>query len=168
MTDQGTVQFDIELLLGEMEAAMRDYLDRTPLLVAIQTGGLWIAERLHEALDIGEPLGALDISFYRDDYSTIGVNPQVQASSLPVPVDNRNVIVIDDVLHTGRTVRAALEELFAWGRPSSVALAVLIDRGNRELPFQPDIVGRTINLANDQFITLTPDGVMRLTARTSS
>ena len=166
MNDKEPVQFDIDQLLGEMENAMREYLDRAPLLVAILSGGLWIAERLHEALDISEPLGALDISFYRDDYSTIGVNPQVQSSSLPVAIDNRNVIIIDDVLHTGRTVRAALEELFAWGRPSSVALAVLIDRGNRELPFQPDIVGRTINLSNDQFIKLTPEGVMNLTAKT--
>jgi len=138
------------------------------LLVAIQTGGLWIAEWLHKALGISEPLGALDISFYRDDYSTIGVNPEVHASSLPVSVDNRHVILIDDVLHTGRTVRAALEELFAWGRPSSVMLAVLVDRGNRELPFQPDVVGKNIHLPDDHFIKLTPDGNMRLTTRTES
>ncbi len=165
MKDQDAVQFDIEELLNKMEFAMRELLGRNPLLVAIRSGGLWIAERLHEALEIEEPLGALDISFYRDDYSTIGINPKVQSSSLPVPIDDRCIILIDDVLHTGRTVRAALEELFAWGRPASVVLAVLIDRGNRELPFQPDIVGRNIHLSNEQFIKLTPDGIMKLAAK---
>ncbi len=163
--NQDPVQFDVDELLGQMEGEMRELLDRTPLIVAIQNGGLWIAERLHEALECEEPLGTLNISFYRDDYSTIGVNPQVQASYLPAAIDNRHIILIDDVLHTGRTVRAALEELFAWGRPASVILAVLIDRGNRELPFAPDIVGRNIHLSNDQFIKLTPDGTMNFAAK---
>ncbi len=154
-----------EQLLTEMESGLRIFQDQSPLMVAIQTGGLWIAERLHKALDYSEPLGALDISFYRDDYSRIGVNPQVHGSNLPISIDDRNIILIDDVLHTGRTVRAALNELFAWGRPTSVVLAVLLDRGSRELPFQPDVVGSNIHLANDQFVKVTSDGVIRVTTK---
>ena len=151
-------QLPVDSLLDAMTQAMQRFLDRDPVLVAIQSGGLWIAEYLHEALDFKEPLGALDISFYRDDFSQIGLNPEVRASSLPTPIDDRHVILVDDVLHTGRTVRAALNELFAWGRPSSVVLAVLLDRGNRELPLYADIIGHSMALENNQFVKIAPDG----------
>ncbi len=110
-------------------------------MIGIHTGGVWIAERLHTLLGLPEPLGHLDISFYRDDFTRIGVHPQVRPSHLPVRVDDRHLILVDDVLQTGRTVRAALNVLFDYGRPASVTLAVLVVRDGRELPIAADVVG---------------------------
>jgi len=102
------------------------------LMIGIHTGGVWVAERLHQTLAIKQPLGQLDISFYRDDFSRIGMNPQVKPSQLPTSVDDAHIILVDDVLHTGRTIRAALNEIFDYGRPASVTLAVLGERSGRE------------------------------------
>lgn len=126
-----------------------------PILIGIHTGGVWLAQRLHELLGIREPLGTLDISFYRDDFTRIGVNPQVRPSDLPVPVDDRDILLVDDVLHTGRTVRAALNEIFDYGRPASVQLITLIERSGRELPIQADLVGLRPQLPSGEHITLT-------------
>ena len=153
-------QLPIDQLLAEMQRRMQDYQDRNPLLVAILAGGLWIGEHLRATCGIEEPLGALDISFYRDDFSRIGLNPEVKASTLPVPIDSRHIILIDDVLYTGRTVRAAMNELFAWGRPSSVTLAVLLDRGGRELPVQADIVGYNMSLDSSLSVKVAADGML--------
>ncbi len=138
-----------------------------PLMIGIRTGGVWIAERLHRRLGLDEPLGILDIAFYRDDFSRLGIDPQVRPSDLPVPVDDRHIVLVDDVLHTGRTVRAALNEIFDYGRPASVLLCVLVDRGGRELPIQPDIAGIEIDLPEGEQIKLTgPDElVLTLGAR---
>ncbi len=118
------------------------------LLVGIRTRGLPLAERLRDEIASMEsvelPLGALDITLYRDDLSVIGPHPVVRQTSLPVPVDGRVVVLCDDVLFTGRTIRAALDELNDYGRPQAVRLAVLIDRGHRELPIHPDVVGATV------------------------
>ena len=102
------------------------------------------AERLHQRLGVTTPLGRLDISFYRDDFSRIGVNPQVRPSELPFDVENRHLILIDDVLYTGRTIRAALDALMDIGRPASVNCLVVVDRGLQELPIKADIVGRVV------------------------
>ncbi len=118
----------------------------TPLMVGIHSGGVWIAEALHALLRLDSPLGTLDISFYRDDFTRIGVNPQVKPSRLPVPVDDRHIVLVDDVLYTGRTIRAALNEIFDYGRPASVLLAVLVDRNGRELPIQADVSGIQMDL----------------------
>lgn len=126
-----------------------------PLMVGIHTGGAWVARHLHQAMGLDEPLGLLDISFYRDDFSRIGVNPRVKPSMLPLSVDDRHILLVDDVLYTGRTVRAALNELFDYGRPASVALAVLIDRGGRELPIQADVTGHRLGLAPHQQVKLS-------------
>jgi len=125
-----------------------------PLMIGIRTGGAWVAERLHVGLSLKEPLGMLDIAFYRDDFSQVGIDPMVRPSHLPVDLDGRNVILVDDVLHTGRTIRAALNEIFDYGRPASVKLAVLIDRGGRELPIQADIVGTELHLKNGEHVKL--------------
>jgi pyrimidine operon attenuation protein / uracil phosphoribosyltransferase len=121
-----------------------------PIMVGIHTGGVWIAERLHRALSLPEPLGVLDISFYRDDFSRIGLHPQVRPSDLPVEVNDRHIILVDDVLQTGRTIRAALNILFDYGRPASVMLAVLVRRGGRELPIAADATGLDLKRELDQ------------------
>ncbi len=118
------------------------------LLAGIRTRGLPLAERLQGEIAAMEgvelPLGALDITLYRDDLSAIGPHPVVRESRLPVSIDGRVVVLCDDVLFTGRTIRAALDELNDYGRPRAVRLAVLIDRGHRELPIHPDVVGATV------------------------
>ncbi len=131
-----------------------------PLMVGIHTGGLWIATKLYQQLNLSkpifaEPLASLDISFYRDDFSRIGMNPKVKPSHLPPDVEDRHIILVDDVLHTGRTIRAAMNELFDYGRPASITLVCLIDRSGRELPLQADIVGDHVVLNQGEHIKLT-------------
>ncbi len=129
-----------------------------PLLVGIHTGGVWVAERLLTRLSLPGPLGSLDISFYRDDFTRIGMNPEVKPSHLPFALDNRQVILVDDVLHTGRTIRAALNELFDYGRPAGVLLAVLVDRSGRDLPIQADVAGLQLDLGPREHVKLVgPD-----------
>ncbi|MFQ5936282.1 MAG: bifunctional pyr operon transcriptional regulator/uracil phosphoribosyltransferase PyrR [Acidiferrobacterales bacterium] len=148
---------DIDQSLGRIAEQLRPLLPRDPTLIGIHTGGVWIARRLQDLLQLREPIGTLDISFYRDDFTRIGMNPEVKASDLPTNIDDRHVILIDDVLHTGRTIRAALNEIFDYGRPASVTLAVLVDRNDRELPIQANVVGETINLKQNQHVKLTCD-----------
>jgi pyrimidine operon attenuation protein/uracil phosphoribosyltransferase len=148
----------VHVMAGKLMSLMQQRQIHHPLMVGIRTGGVWIAEMLHHELALPDPLGTLDISFYRDDFTRIGMNPEVHPSSLPTPLDDRHVILVDDVLHTGRTIRAALNEIFDYGRPSSVILATLVERSGRELPIQPDVVGLKPTLETDQHITLTgPD-----------
>jgi len=146
-------------LLVKLADQLQTLLDKKaiadPLMVGIHTGGVWVATRLHQKLSIVEPLASLDISFYRDDFSRIGMHPKVKPSKLPPNVDDRHIILVDDVLHTGRTIRAAMNELFDYGRPASITLVCLIDRGERELPLQADIVGEHIELNEDEHIKLT-------------
>ncbi|MCY4149120.1 MAG: bifunctional pyr operon transcriptional regulator/uracil phosphoribosyltransferase PyrR [Gammaproteobacteria bacterium] len=128
-----------------------------PLLIGIHTGGVWVADILHRKIGFSEELGILDISFYRDDFSRVGLNPQVKASSLPAGIEDRNIILIDDVLYTGRTIRAALNEIFSYGRPASVKLGVLIKRTGRELPIQSDFTGMEMDLGDHQQAKLYRD-----------
>jgi pyrimidine operon attenuation protein / uracil phosphoribosyltransferase len=120
------------------------------ILVGIQRRGVQIAERIAKVIEAREgtpvPLGALDITLYRDDLQTVGPRPVVGKTILPVALDGRHVVIVDDVLFTGRTIRAALDELADFGRPARVGLAVLIDRGGRELPIQPDVVGKHVEV----------------------
>ncbi|MDD5296244.1 MAG: bifunctional pyr operon transcriptional regulator/uracil phosphoribosyltransferase PyrR [Rhodocyclaceae bacterium] len=125
---------DAEDLCRELAAMMRPHVTSDTALVGIHTGGVWLAQRLHAELGITQPLGSLDVSFHRDDFSRTGLKPGLKASSLPCDIEGAHVILVDDVLYTGRTVRAAVNELFDFGRPASVDLAVLVDRGGRELP----------------------------------
>lgn len=152
-------QQGIEQLIGQMAGALRERFAETViddvLMIGIHTGGVWVAQRLHEQLGIKQPLGQLDISFYRDDFSRIGMNPQVKPSQLPASVDDAHVVLVDDILHTGRTIRAALNEIFDYGRPASVTLAVLGERSGRELPIQADIVGQHFPLGSHEHIKLS-------------
>jgi pyrimidine operon attenuation protein / uracil phosphoribosyltransferase len=138
----------------ELAALLRARGIDRPLMIGIHTGGVWVAERLHRDLGLGEPLGQLDISFYRDDFTRIGSHPQVRPSQLPVPIDDRHVVLVDDVVQTGRTIRAALNVLFDYGRPASVLLAALVERDGRELPMAPDLVGLHARLEPGQQIKL--------------
>lgn len=132
------------------------------LMIGIHTGGVWVAEQLHAQLGIAQALGKLDISFYRDDFSRIGMNPQVKPSQLPTTVDDSHIILVDDILHTGRTIRAALNEIFDYGRPASVTLVVLGERSGRELPIQADIVGQHLSLSEHEHVKLTGPDPLRL------
>ncbi len=124
------------------------------ILVGIQRRGVQLAARIVSSINAREgvevPTGALDITLYRDDLQTVGPRPVVGATDLPWALDGKAVIIVDDVLYTGRTIRAALDELADFGRPRRIALAVLIDRGGRELPIQPDVVGKTVEVGHNQ------------------
>ena len=155
MTD---VAFQVEEKIAEIVSRLKQFLAaqhrEKPLVMGIHTGGIWIAERLRRGLEIAEPLGHLNIAFYRDDFSRIGMHPRVTPSILPYAVEGRHIILVDDVLYTGRTVRAAMNEIFDYGRPASVSLAVLIDRGGHELPVQADVVGSTLQLKAVEHVKL--------------
>lgn len=153
---------DAEQLLTALTAQLKPHVGPETALVGIRTGGAWLAERLHQALGVAIPLGTLDISFYRDDFSQIGLHPEVEPSHIPFDVDSRRLILVDDVLYTGRTVRAAMNELFDYGRPASISLAVLVDRGGRELPVAAQFVGAHIPLPDSQNIQLNQTGSGRL------
>lgn len=134
------------------------------VIVGMQTGGVWIAEMIHASLGMIEPqcpvpLGAVDISMYRDDYS---LRPVVVGAPTEIPVEltGKTVVLVDDVLYTGRTVRAALEALNDHGRPRRVQLAVLVDRGHRELPIRPDFVGKNIPTHPDDEVVVSPEAVV--------
>lgn len=150
-------------ILAQMDRDIRTLAMDDPLMIGIHTGGAWIAESLHQSLNLDSPLGALDISFYRDDFSRVGLNPSVKSSELPESVEDREVLLVDDVLYTGRTIRAALNEIFSFGRPSLVRLAVALDRPGRELPIQADVVGESISLSPDRQakITRNEDGTLQ-------
>jgi len=155
-------QIDVDQTLNSLAEKLRPVLEKDPVMIGIHTGGAWIAQRLHDILGMSEDIGTLDISFYRDDFTRIGLNPQVKASDLPFDVDDRHVILVDDVLHTGRTIRAAMNEIFDYGRPASILLVVLICRDGRELPIQADIIGETVALKPNQEIKLTGPGNLAL------
>ncbi len=145
---------DAEQLLADLAEKIRPDVTKNTVLVGIYTGGVWLAERLHQILGLTLPLGALDVSFYRDDFGQIGLHPQVKPSNIPFEVEGRHIILIDDVLYTGRTIRAATNELFDYGRPASIRLAALVDRGGRELPIAANYVGATIVLLEDKMLAL--------------
>ena len=105
----------LEQLAEQLQTLLNNRVINQPLMVGIHTGGVWVANSLHNKLNLSEPLATLDISFYRDDFSRIGINPKVKPSSLPPQVENRHIILVDDVLHTGRTIRAAMNEIFDYG-----------------------------------------------------
>jgi pyrimidine operon attenuation protein/uracil phosphoribosyltransferase len=142
------LEVELKRIIGERQLI-------NPLMIGIRTGGVWIAEHMHRRLNISEPLGLLDISFYRDDFSQIGVNPKVKPSQLPTHIEGRDIILIDDVFYTGRTIRAAMNEIFDYGRPNQIVLAVLIERDGRQIPLNPDCVGIRITLDAGQRIKLT-------------
>ncbi|MDL1866737.1 bifunctional pyr operon transcriptional regulator/uracil phosphoribosyltransferase PyrR [Betaproteobacteria bacterium PRO4] len=158
---------DAEQLLALLIEKIRPDVTGNTAIVGIHTGGAWLAERIHRALEITTPGGVLDISFYRDDYSKIGLHPQVRPSQLPFDVENSHIILVDDVLYTGRTIRAAVNELFDYGRPTCIDLAVLVDRGGRELPVAARYIGAVLALPENSMLELrqSDDGRLSLDLR---
>lgn len=161
-----TALMDINQLLDELETGLRRILEQrgidNPVLIGIRTGGVWLADVIGKRLGIEQPFGELDISFYRDDFSRIGLNPKVTPSSLPFDTEGRDIILIDDVIMSGRTIRAAMNEIFDYGRPASIILATLIDLGARELPIQPDVVGHVLSLESHQRVKLRGPDPLRI------
>ena len=129
------------------------------VLVGIRTRGEYLAHRLIDLIDGSSEKkissGTLDVTFYRDDFSKIGIHPEVRPSKLSTNLDDQHVILVDDVLHTGRTIRAAMNEIFDYGRPASIILAILIERSGRELPVHADIIGKTITLKEGEHVKLS-------------
>ncbi len=151
--------FDFEAILEEMATALKQHIDTynedEVLMIGIRTGGIWIASHLHRLLQLEEPLGELNISFYRDDFSTLGLHPEVRPSQLPVDITDKHIILVDDVLYTGRTIRAAMNEIFDYGRPANILLTVLVDRNERELPVSADVIGKSITLKPGEHVKLS-------------
>lgn len=149
---------DPDRLVEALAARMRGAIDPDAGLVGIYTGGAWVAERLHRALGLKTPLGVLAVTLHRDDFDRIGLHRESRRSQIPFVVDGREIVLVDDVLHTGRTIRAALNELFDYGRPRRVRLAILADRGGRELPVAADFTGAEVEVAGDEELVLSNEG----------
>ena len=153
---------DAEALCESLRAQVAAAVSPATIIIGVHTGGAWIAAKLHQALGLSTPLGCLDISFYRDDFARVGLNPQVKKSAIPIDIEDAEIVLVDDVLYTGRTVRAAMNELFDYGRPKRIDLAVLVDRGGRELPVAARFTGEVINLPSHQNLNLVQDENGRL------
>jgi pyrimidine operon attenuation protein/uracil phosphoribosyltransferase len=149
---------DAEATLAALAERMRGAVAFDAAFVGIYSGGAWLAERLPALVPGNHPVGFIDVSFYRDDYSRTGLKTGVKRSALPFDVDGATIVLVDDVLFTGRSVRAAINELFDFGRPSRIELAVLIDRGGRELPIEPTYCGARLAVARDLSVVLSRDG----------
>jgi len=151
--------FDAEALYRTLLEQVRAGLASVPdaAIVGIHSGGAWLAERLAFDLDLKARLGFIDVSFYRDDYAKKGLHPDVKPTHIGFNVDGATILLVDDVLYTGRTTRAAINVLFDYGRPACIKLAALADRGGRELPVAPDYVGVTTTLADKQLLSLARD-----------
>lgn len=137
---------DAEKLCEQLARELKPRLRPSSAMIGIHTGGAWVAERLHAALGLKEPLGLLDIAFYRDDYAKQGLAKDPKRSKIPFDVEGKDLLLVDDVLHTGRTVRAAINELFDYGRPASITLAVLAERDGRQLPVCAQYAGAKVEV----------------------
>ena len=157
---------DAEALTLQLERELKAALAGTQRLaiVGIYSGGAWLAERLAKALDV-TALGYIDVSFYRDDFARRGLKEEVRPSQIPFEVEGATILLVDDVLYTGRTTRAAINTLFDYGRPAKIMLAALVDRGGRELPVAADFVAKQVSLPQEQQLVLqkADDGRFSLT-----
>lgn len=152
----------IERITTQLDKKLKAFLPEKPCFIGIHTGGVWLARRVCQDLGLSEPIGELNIAFYRDDFSKLGVHPTVEPSLIPFDINDKHLILIDDILHTGRTIRAAMNELFDYGRPLSINLVVLVDRSGRELPISPDICGASIALTEEEHVKLRGPEPLRL------
>ena len=148
-------ELDAENLYAQLESQVKSALAGTPRLaiVGIYSGGAWLADRLAKSLNVTD-IGYIDVSFYRDDYAEKGLHAEVKPSHIPFEVEGAAILLVDDVLYTGRTTRAAINTLFDYGRPAKVMLAALLDRGGRQLPVAADFVAKKITLEENQLLIL--------------
>jgi len=155
LNDQGITQI-LDQLTQDIISHHKNVQDL--IIVGIQTGGAYLAERIHsniqKILNISLSMGSVNITLYRDDWTKISYQPILQGTNITFSIDDRNVLLVDDVIFTGRTVRAAMDALFDIGRPGQVQLAVLVDRGHRELPIQPDFCGQVIPTKRSQTVNV--------------
>jgi len=147
-------------LLHQVDQLLATQKIDQPLVIGIHTGGVWLAKVLAEHLQA--PLGQLDIAFYRDDFSKHGLHPQVSPSSLPFNINDQHILLVDDVLMSGRTARAAMNELFDFGRPASIKLVTLCSVNQRELPIQADACALTLDLKPGQYLQLEGPDTLKL------
>lgn len=161
MNDMCNIQLpDAEILYDKLVENVKADSDKCFALVGIHTGGAWLAKRMHQELAATqsvEALGTLSVSFYRDDFDKIGLHAQVKPSEIPFTVDGAHILLVDDVLQTGRTIRAATNALFDYGRPASISLAALVDRGGRELPICAQYAGIELQLPKEKILVLNRD-----------
>lgn len=150
---------DAEAQCVALAELIRPQLSPNTVLIGIHSGGVWIAQRLRKLLGSSgfsffDETGLIDVSFYRDDFGEKGLHPQIKPTSIPCAIEDRHVLLVDDVLYTGRTIRAAIDALLEYGRPARVQLAVLVDRGHRELPIRPDYVGKNVPTASTERVSV--------------
>jgi len=156
-----TLHLDAEALYTELLGGVRGLLQPNTALVGIWSGGAWLAERLQKDLKLQGEHGVISSALHRDDFGSRGLTAGADHTRLPFDVEGRSIVLIDDVLYTGRTIRAVINELFDFGRPASVALAVLVDRGGRELPIQAAYSAARVTLPAEQRLSLARDGAGR-------
>ena len=137
---------EAEKLCAQLVSELRPHIGPKTAMVGLYTGGAWLAERLHKDLALKTPLGLMDIAFYRDDYSARGLKHDPKRTKIPFDVNGAELLLVDDVLYSGRTVRAAMNELFDYGRPASISLVVLADRGGRQLPICAQYCGAKVDV----------------------
>jgi pyrimidine operon attenuation protein/uracil phosphoribosyltransferase len=157
------LSLDAEALYGELRAGVARLMKPNTVLVGIWSGGAWLAERLNADFKTGKPVGTISSTLHRDDFGERGLGAAAGATSLPFEIDGAHVLLIDDVLATGRTIRAVLNELFDFGRPAAVELAVLVDRGGRELPIAAVFAAATLALPASRRLSLAREHDGRFT-----
>jgi pyrimidine operon attenuation protein/uracil phosphoribosyltransferase len=153
---------DAEKLCEQLVAQLKPLIGPKSAMVGLYTGGAWLAERLHQLLAMRTPLGLMDIAFYRDDYAARGLKHDPKRTKIPFDVNGCELLLVDDVLYSGRTVRAAMNELFDYGRPASISLVVLADRGGRQLPICAQHVGAKVDVPAGQRLRLKRDDAGKL------
>ena len=149
-----TLHLDAEALYADLVRGVQRLLQPDSALVGIWSGGAWLAERLQQDLQLAGQHGVISSALHRDDFGSKGMNASADHTKLPFEVEGRHILLIDDVLYTGRTTRAVINELFDFGRPASVTLAVLVDRGGRELPIEPAFSAARVAVAPNQRLSL--------------
>ncbi|MDH0863186.1 bifunctional pyr operon transcriptional regulator/uracil phosphoribosyltransferase PyrR [Mitsuaria sp. GD03876] len=152
-----TLHLDAEALYADLARGVQRLLQPDCALVGIWSGGAWLAERLQQDLQLAGQHGVISSALHRDDFGSKGMNASADHTKLPFEVEGRHILLIDDVLYTGRTTRAVINELFDFGRPASVTLAVLVDRGGRELPIEPVFSAARVAVAPNQRLSLAKD-----------
>ena len=161
---------DAEQTLAALAERMKSAVAFDARFVGIYSGGAWLAERLAQLVPGDHPVGYIDVSYYRDDFNRTGLKPAIRRSELPFEVESATIVLVDDVLFTGRSVRAAINELFDYGRPAAIELAVLVDRGGRELPIEATYAGARLVVARELSIVLSrgAEGRLALTTERAS